>query len=93
MPRITDARCNSLLDGSFSNGEKNLFQPIIDDLLDHNRDPSLNLIDLEDYIQCQEQVAQTYQNKKQWSKMAIYNVAGMGKFSSDRTIQQYASEI
>ena len=50
MPRITDARCNSLLDGSFSNGEKNLFQPIIDNLLDHNRDPYLNLIDLEDYI-------------------------------------------
>ena len=80
-------------DGSFSNGEKNLFQPIIDDLLDHNRDPYLNLIDLEDYIRCQEQVAQTYQNKEQWSKMAIFNVAGMGKFSSDRTIQQYASEI
>jgi len=84
---------DSIRNGSFSNGENNLFQPIIDDLLDHNRDPYLNLIDLEDYIRCQEQVAQTYQNKEQWSKMAIYNVAGMGKFSSDRTIQQYASEI
>ena len=84
---------DSIKDGSFTNGDKNLFQPIIDDLMDHHRDPYLHLIDLEDYIRCQEQVDQTYRNKREWYKKAIYNVAGMGKFSSDRTIQQYASEI
>ncbi|MCL7487133.1 MAG: glycogen/starch/alpha-glucan phosphorylase [Desulfobulbaceae bacterium] len=84
---------DSIRDGSFSKSNKNLFQSIVDDLLDHHRDPYLHLIDLEDYLQCQEQVARTYRDKKKWCRMAIHNVANMGKFSSDRTIQQYASEI
>lgn len=90
-----EIRCviDSIRDGSFNNGETTLFQPIVDDLLDHHRDPYLNLIDLEEYIKCQEQVTRTYLDQPAWTAMAIRNVAGMGKFSSDRTIQQYASEI
>ena len=84
---------DSIRDGSFANGEKDLFQPIVDDLLEHHRDPFLHLIDFEDYLRCQEQVETAYRDKKKWCTMAIHNVAGMGKFSSDRTIGQYASEI
>ena len=84
---------DAIQDGSFSTREKELFQPLLDDLLEHHRDPYLHLIDLEDYIKCQERVTEAYMDSARWAKMAIHNVAGMGKFSSDRTIKQYASEI
>jgi starch phosphorylase len=83
----------AIMDGSFSNGDKELFKPIVDDLLEHHRDPYLHLIDLEDYIRCQNEVNKTYQNSKSWTAKAILNVANMGKFSSDRTIKEYAQDI
>uniref|UniRef100_A0A672GYS5 Alpha-1,4 glucan phosphorylase n=1 Tax=Salarias fasciatus TaxID=181472 RepID=A0A672GYS5_SALFA len=49
--------------------------------------------DYEDYIKCQEKVNALYKNPKEWTKKVIYNIAGCGKFSSDRTIAQYAREI
>ena len=79
--------------GCFSNGNKELFRPIVDDLLDLNRDPYLNIIDLEDYLRCQAEVGLAYQDQANWTRMAILNVARMGKFSSDRTIKEYAREI
>uniref|UniRef100_A0A673LEE6 Alpha-1,4 glucan phosphorylase n=1 Tax=Sinocyclocheilus rhinocerous TaxID=307959 RepID=A0A673LEE6_9TELE len=45
------------------------------------------------YIKCQEKVSALYKNTKEWTKMVIHNIAGCGKFSSDRTIAQYAREI
>ncbi|MBR6452991.1 MAG: glycogen/starch/alpha-glucan phosphorylase, partial [Fibrobacter sp.] len=45
------------------------------------------------YVDMQKKVAEAYQDKKHWAEMAILNVARMGKFSSDRTIKQYAEEI
>jgi len=80
-------------DGCFNNEDAGLFQPIVDDLLDHHRDPYLHLIDLEDYLRCQDEVDRIYQDKNEWTRRAILNVAGMGKFSSDRTIQEYARDI
>ncbi|KAF0239962.1 MAG: starch phosphorylase, partial [bacterium] len=79
-------------DGYFSPHHRDLFHPIIDSLL-KGGDNYLLLADYASYIDCQEQVNQTYLDKEKWAKMAIYNVAGMGKFSSDRTIKQYADEI
>ncbi len=79
-------------DGYFSPHHRDLFHPIIDSLL-KGGDNYLLLADYASYIDCQEQVNQTYLDKEKWAKMAIYNVAGMGKFSSDRTIKQYANEI
>jgi starch phosphorylase len=79
--------------GCFSNGDTSLFKQIVDDLMQHHRDPYLHLIDLEDYIRCQDEVGITYQNTKEWTSKAILNVANMGKFSSDRTIKEYAQEI
>ena len=84
---------DSLRDGCFSNGDRHLFKPIVDDLMDHHRDPYLHLIDLEDYLRCQEEVARIYQDRREWTRRAILNVAGMGKFSSDRSIREYARDI
>ncbi len=79
--------------GCFSNGNRQLFAPIADDLLDLGRDPYLNLLDLEDYLRCQAEVGRAYQEPARWTRMAILNVARMGKFSSDRTIREYARDI
>lgn len=49
--------------------------------------------DYEDYIKCQERVSALYKNPREWTRMVIRNIATSGKFSSDRTIAQYAREI
>jgi starch phosphorylase len=89
IKRIID----SLGDDRFCPGERGLFAPLVDDLMDHHRDPYLHLIDLEDYLRCQERVNGTYRQPGEWYRKTILNVAGMGKFSSDRAIQEYAKKI
>ncbi|HUX90729.1 MAG TPA: glycogen/starch/alpha-glucan phosphorylase [Gallionellaceae bacterium] len=78
--------------GFFSIEEPNRFKPIIDSLLKHG-DHYLLLADYASYIACQKRVEDAYRNQQQWVKKAILNVANMGKFSSDRTIMQYAEQI
>ncbi len=78
--------------GAFSNGDTELFQPLVNDLLSEN-DPYLLLLDLQSYLQCQQLVGETYADRATWTKRSILNVARMGKFSSDRTIKEYAKEI
>lgn len=56
-------------------------------------DPYFHLADLESYLQAQDQATQLYSNRRAWARKAILNVARMGKFSSDRTISEYAREI
>ena len=51
------------------------------------------LADFQSYVDCQAQVSTVYQDPRQWSRMSILNVARSGKFSSDRTICEYAQEI
>ncbi|MDH3347478.1 MAG: glycogen/starch/alpha-glucan phosphorylase [Desulfobulbaceae bacterium] len=82
-----------VIKGHFSKDDPDLFQPIINDLMDHNRDPYLHLLDMESYLACQHRAAQVYKDPLAWYAMAIRNVANMGKFSSDRTIKEYAEEI
>jgi starch phosphorylase len=77
--------------GVFSKGDKNLFKPIIDSLLYH--DPYLLLADYPSYIECQENVSETYKDQTKWTKMSILNVARMGKFSSDRSIRDYCKNV
>jgi glycogen phosphorylase len=78
--------------GFFSMEEPNRFKPIIDSLLQHG-DHYLLLADYASYIACQQEAETAYRNQPQWVKKAIINVANMGKFSSDRTILQYAEKI
>lgn len=83
---------DSIRTGIFSQGDTELFKPIVDGLLSEN-DPYLLLLDLESYIECQENINKAFCNKKLWTEKSILNVARMGKFSSDRTIKEYAREI
>jgi starch phosphorylase len=79
-------------DGAFSPYNRGLFRPIYDSLL-QGGDHYLLLADYASYIEAQQRVEQTYRNPAEWTRKSILNVANMGKFSSDRTIQQYAEEI
>ena len=83
---------DSLADGTFSHGDRHLFQPLVDSLMSPH-DQYLLLRDLESYLESQDRVNETFLNPELWTKMAILNVARMGKFSTDRTIRQYANEI
>jgi len=56
-------------------------------------DPFFVLADYASYVACQERVAETYRDQRVWTRTSILNVARIGKFSSDRAIQQYAEEI
>ncbi len=78
--------------GIFCPEQPQLFQPITKSLLDYG-DTYMLLADFEAYIKTQEKVSETFKDKEKWTTMAIYNVARMGKFSTDRTIKQYAEEI
>lgn len=78
--------------GFFSVDEPDRFKPIVDSLLNHG-DHYLLLADYAAYIACQLKVETAYKDQQRWIKKAILNVANMGKFSSDRTILQYAEKI
>ncbi len=79
--------------GYFSHEQPTRFQPIINALLHQGRDHFLLLADYADYVACQHRVDELYQDSEEWTRRAILNVANMGKFSSDRTISEYAEEI
>jgi starch phosphorylase len=79
-------------DDAFSRGEPGLFRPIVDSLL-AGGDHYFLLADYASYVAAQERVARAYRDQDVWTRMSILNVASMGKFSSDRTIRQYAEEI
>jgi starch phosphorylase len=77
--------------GYFSQGDQTLFKPLVDELT--YRDEYMLFADYQSYINCQEQVGQMYRNQAKWTKMAILNVARIGKFSSDRAIREYCWDI
>ena len=82
----------SLKNGCFSPGNRELFMPLVDSLM-NQYDPYLLLLDLESYIHCQHRVNAAFLDPENWTRMAILNVARMGKFSTDRTIREYSEEI
>lgn len=75
----------------FSPEEPNIFHPLLDELIKSDR--FMVLADFWAYVKCQRKVAKAFTKKEQWATMALRNIARCGKFSSDRTIQQYADEI
>ena len=82
---------DSLNSNLFCKEESGLFSWLFDSLT--TQDPYFHLADFAAYIHTQSQVGQVFKDKQQWAEKAILNVARIGKFSSDRTIQQYADEI
>ena len=77
--------------GFFSPDHPDLFRPLVQSLLD--RDEYMLLADFQSYAECQARVDLAFRDPESWSKMAILNIAKMGKFSSDRTIREYAADI
>ena len=83
---------DSLIDGTWSQGNLDTFRPIFDEIM-HRNDEYFVLKDFDAYATAQEKIANLYQNQKQWQSMAIVNIAQSGFFSTDRTIQQYIDDI
>jgi starch phosphorylase len=90
-PRIQRV-LDSLTSGRFSPNEPGIFDPIRRMLLDQG-DRYFHIADLIPYLDAQLAVSEAYQDAAGWDARAILNVARMGKFSSDRTIREYAGEI
>ncbi len=80
-----------LLSEELTKGDPELFRPIYDNLL--NQDTYLLLEDYQSYIDQMEKVYEVWQDREKWARMSIMNVANMGKFSSDRSIQDYCEDI
>ena len=76
----------------FSRDEPGIFAPLQGTLLEKG-DYYMHLADLTSYAQAQERLGQLYADPDAWSRKAVINVACSGKFSSDRTIAEYAAEI
>ncbi|KAG8563466.1 hypothetical protein GDO81_016093 [Engystomops pustulosus] len=91
--RIPELRqvIDQLNSGYFSPKQPDLFKDIVNMLMNHDRFKVF--ADYEDYIRCQDSVSALYKNTREWTRKVIHNIAGSGKFSSDRTIAQYAREI
>jgi len=76
----------------FSRYEPGIFAPLRDALLAHG-DHYMHLADLKSYLEADQRLGELYADGDGWARKAILNIAGSGKFSSDRTIAQYAAEI
>jgi starch phosphorylase len=81
-----------LKSGHFNQFEYALFDPIIN-AISSTQDPWLTAADFRSFVDAQERVAQAYQDKEGWTRMSILNTAASGKFSTDRTMQEYNREI
>ncbi len=90
VKRVVD----SLVDGTFSPENHDIFRGIYNSLLASNRsDEYYVLKDFASYVETQKRIEETYKNQDLWAKMAVVNTAKSGKFSSDRTIREYANDI
>ena len=77
--------------GAFSHGEPQRYRALVDGLL--NRDTYLLLADFADYVATQARVDGLYRDPKAWNAAVIRNIAGMGFFSADRTVAEYAAKV
>jgi starch phosphorylase len=88
----TRAALDLIFSDHFSRNEPGIFAPLRDTLLTHG-DYYMHLADLTSYLQAQHRLGELYGDPDAWAQKAILNVAGSGKFSSDRTIAEYATGI
>ncbi|MCD3195081.1 glycogen/starch/alpha-glucan phosphorylase [Clostridium botulinum C] len=93
LRRVVD----TLIDGTFHDGDTGIFKELYESLLEgaswHKADNYFIFRDFNDYIQARDNVDRAYRNKMKWAKKCLMNIANAGKFSSDRTIEEYAKEI
>jgi starch phosphorylase len=89
-PTLRDV-LDAIAGGAYSGGDAGRHRPVVDALL--SRDPFLVLADFAAYAAAQRSVERVYADPDQWAAMALRNVAGMGRFSSDETIRGYARDI
>jgi starch phosphorylase len=88
----TRAALDLIFSDYFSRYEPGVFNPLRDALLRHG-DHYLHLADLTSYLAADQRLVELYAAADAWARQAIVNVAGSGKFSSDRTIAEYAADI
>ncbi len=88
----TRAALDLIAANHFSQHEPGVFSPILDALLRHG-DHYLHLADLKSYSEAHSRLGELYTDPEAWSRMTILNIAASGRFSSDRTIAEYAKEI
>jgi starch phosphorylase len=88
----TRAALDLIFSNHFSRYEPGAFGPLRDALLTSG-DYYMHLADLNSYLEADQQLCTVYADSAEWSRRAILNVAGSGKFSSDRTIAEYAADI
>ena len=88
---------NQLVDGTYSQGDKEMYRDLYNSLLTvqggNKADTYFILKDFRSYADTQKKVEEAYRDKDRWAKMALLNTASCGKFSSDRTIQEYVDDI
>jgi len=77
--------------GAVAGGDRTLFRPLVDNLLD--ADAFLVLADYEAYVECQARVDALWHDSRAWTRMTILNAARMGRFSSDRAISEYCERV
>jgi glycogen phosphorylase len=88
----TLAALNLIFSDHFSRNEPGVFAPLYDTLLTHG-DHYMHLADLKSYLEADQRLCELYADPDAWARKAILNIAGSGKFSSDRTIAEYATGI
>ena len=88
----TRAALDLIFSGHFSRNEPGVSAALHHTLLTQG-DPYMHLADLGSYLEADERLCNLYADRRAWTRKAILNVAGAGKFSSDRTIAEYAAEI
>ena len=86
------AALNLIFSDHFSRNEPGIFAPLHETLLTHG-DHYMHLADLVSYLEADAKLRARYADPDAWARMAILNVASSGKFSSDRTIAEYAADI
>ena len=93
IKRVVD----QLIDGTYSNGDREMYRDLYDSLVNthgqERADRYFILKDFRSYADAQKRVGEAYKDREGWAKKALMNVACCGKFSSDRTIQEYVDDI
>jgi len=89
-PKLREA-IDLINSGFFSDGDRELFHPLVESLL--NRDDYMLLADYQSYVDCQQRLSHAYTDRHNWTRMSILNCARTGRFSSDRAIREYCRDI